>query len=241
MTVIGAGIVACPRCGLANQAGSRYCAGCGGPIALAGWGPAGGGPFPSFPIRPSDPADADRHAGLEWAAALVAVSVFALVSILIALFLSRLPDIHYGPTIWYYARIDAGEALSLRVRADNPGRRASEPLWMVVRWAQIPAGGVAARMSSCDPACTYRDDSAAGTTYIRWDPLAAGDQREMIARFQPVDPPAAGDSLSITYDVAVGAGPSIDRIVEVRSWRQTTLVDGGTASIGVPSAPGGEP
>ncbi len=118
--------------------------------------------------------------------------------------------------------------MSLRVRADNLARTVSDPVWLVIRWDAATTGVASpARVTGCTPGCTYLEDAATRATYVRWEPLAAGAGRQMTVTLRPTAYPAAGDRVTIGYDVAAGVGPAAGRIVETNHWHETTVVEGG--------------
>jgi hypothetical protein len=158
----------------------------------------------------------------------VAVAFFAVASLAIALFMSSLPKVEFDSSIWYHARIDAGDEMSLRVRADNLAKTVSDPVWMVIRWEASTGAAAPARVTGCTPACTYLEDAATRATYVRWEPLAAGAGRHMTVTLRPTAKPSAGEPVTLGYDVAAGVGPAADRIVETNHWHETTIVEGGS-------------
>lgn len=130
-----------------------------------------------------------------------------------------LPTVHFDDRLYDGATVVPGEPLGIRVAASNPTAATTDWVWLVVEWRPADLGADAAqsgRLVGCSPTpCTSWDETATGTTTVRWPGLPAGERAtyEVTAVISGVD---AGDVFH--YRITTGSGASAASMTDARAW-----------------------
>jgi hypothetical protein len=122
--------------------------------------------------------------------------------------------------------VTVDEPFTIRVSAENPASRPTDPVWLVLAWqpsAADPGQRTDGVLVACEPVdCESWDDPVAHTTVVRWPGLAAGASSTFVAT---VLVSGLGAGTTFHYQATAGSGPDAAAIHDGSTWDLDLLVE----------------
>lgn len=129
------------------------------------------------------------------------------------------PVARFDDRLYDGSTVIAGEPFDISVAAGNPADRPTDPVWLVLDWRPDDRAGTASAdgvLIACVPdECTSEDDTASGTTTVRWPGLAPGAEATytVTVLVTGLDPGA-----TFEYRATTGSGPTPASIGNGYTW-----------------------